>query len=494
MAMTPPSLPTEEQLLLPREVPVSRMSRVLNRVRRAWNALVGTANTTASGLGVDTWNRLSAPFQRLSTKRFDVYRDVEEMDNTVEEINAALSILADNAVYAEEGRVASFTIKYVETPSRKVTRRVKKLIDACIERTLWQEKVFGYTREVLKYGDLFLQYVLDEDYHVARLMFMPQKTMYRNEDYQGRLLNGNQPGEWAFEQYAPDSNQLIAGFYPWQIEHIRWNRSGGSAYGRSHLFASRTAWKKLQAMEEALVLNWITRAFARLMFIIDTSNMSSKQAQTAIEKFKSSLQTKKLSTTTKGEDPTTVVKDIFIGRGYHDYGSKIVPGLTDAKVLDTSTTGFWNISPLEYNQAKMVTGTRVPRAHLGLEKHINAKATLQLQDRRFGRTVRRIQTVMSQPITHTIAFELMLAGVDPREIPFYVAWPQASWYDDVDESVVLRNLSTADKTYKEMGVIDNEYIAKNHLRMDDAEWEALSERLTQEQAGQEPAQGAGRNE
>ncbi|GAG49303.1 unnamed protein product, partial [marine sediment metagenome] len=93
-----------------------------------------------------------------------------------------------------------------------------------------------------------------------------------------------------------------------------------------------------------------TRAFARLLFIIDTTGKGPLEAAAAIEKFKSTLKTRQVATDTKGAQQISVVKDIYIAKTFRTEGGKVQPGLTDVKVLDTSNTGFWNLSAIEYYQ------------------------------------------------------------------------------------------------------------------------------------------------
>ena len=51
---------------------------------------------------------------------------------------------------------------------------------------------------------------------------------------------------------------------------------------------------------------------------------------------------------TKGTEQLTIVKDLFIGVAYHDFGGgKIGQPITDVDTLDTSSAGFTNLEPIE---------------------------------------------------------------------------------------------------------------------------------------------------
>jgi hypothetical protein len=420
--------------------------------------------TTTSGATSVAVGKLKMAYFDVASERKLVYRDAEEMDATVDEVSAALDVLADNSVNAEDGTQGAFWIDF-----QKGTAATKKLIEDTLTRTKWREKAYSVARDTLLYGDTFLQYVLSKDLRIVRLMYMPPETMQRNEDDYGLLKEGIEPGEAAFEQYEPGTTNRIAWWYPWQIEHLRWNRSGSRKYGRSLLYTARTPWKKWQAMEEALVINWLTRAFARLLFILDVTGKTPKESEAYIKKFAQSLTTRQISSGTQGDETLSVVKDIYIGRTMHEMGGKAYEGMTDVKVLDTSNTGFMNLTAIEYYQNKVLTSLRVPKAHIGLERDVNAKATLQQQDRRFARVLRRIQQLLSEAIAHTIDLQLALQGIDPAKIAYRIMWPSPSWEDLLDESAAVKNFTEADTQLLDRGLVDRRYVQSRHLRMSDSE-------------------------
>jgi len=404
---------------------------------------------------------LPAAFFELSDDRFDVYRDALEMDDTVDEVSAALDTLADNAVNAEDGAASSFWLSY-----SKGSPEVIKVIEETLKQTRWAEKAYAMARDTLLYGDTFLQNVVElSSLRIVRLMYMPPESMVRNEDVAGLLMEGVEPGEAAFEQYQPGTVRRLAWFYPWQIEHLRWNRSGSAKYGRSLLRTARTPWKKWQAMEEALVINWLTRAFARLLFILDVTNKTPKEAEAYILAFAKSLTTRQIASGVKGEEQLSVVKDIYVGRTMHNIGGRAYPGLTDVKILDTSNSGFLNLNPIEYYQNKVITSLRVPKAHLGLERDINAKATLQAQDKRFVRFIQRVQSLLSEGINHTIQLQLALLEIDPDSVEYVIIWPRPSWADMLEESQALEHFTNADADLLDRGVVDLDYVRTHHVGM-----------------------------
>jgi len=435
--------------------------------------------TSAIGISDQALENLAMPFFQVSRVRNDTYKDVVEMDSTVDEVATALDMLADNSVSAEYGTQKAFFIAYEKT----VSEEIKALIEALIERTQLQEKQYEIARSSLLYGDDFRQPVMDPNFNIVRLMYMPPESMIRNEDPQGLLMTGDKEGLWAFEQVYPNSRQFIAGFYPFQMVHLRWNKSGKSPYGRSLLYTARTSWKKLQAMEEALVINWITRAFARLLFVLDVTNKSDKEAELAISDFKRSLQTRRIAKDVEGVEQLSVVKDIFLGNSIRMMGGKAVPGLTDVRVLDTSSSGFQNLNAIDYYRSKIIMSLRTPKAYLGLEEDINAKATLIQQDRRYAKFLQRIQQFLTQGIAKVIDLQLSLYGIDPKTVPYIISWPLPAWSDRLEDSEAALNYAQADEIYLGMGVVDEMFIGVRHVGMSLVDYEAVQQRIGKDANG-----------
>jgi hypothetical protein len=408
----------------------------------------------------------------LSTQRVDIYEDMDEIDDTVPEGSRALDVLADNAVNAEGGGLTSFVVTY----ERKVPASQERLIEEMLSRVRMREKAYAIARDAAKYGDNFQQIIVSRSMRIERLMYMPPNTMRRNEDEHGLLKTGHEKGEWAFEQYEPNTTNLIAGFYPWQIEHLRWNRSGSSKYGRAQLYSARYAWKKWLAMQEALVVNWLTRAFVRLVFKLDTTGKKPAEAQEYLRGFMENLKRRTVASGMSGEEAMSVARDLAIGTGYISHNGQTVPMMTDVETLDTSNSGFWNVTAIEYWRNKFIAATGVPKAHLGLEQDVRARATLQWQDERFTRTVRRVQSMMSELIAHLIDLELLLHGVNPQTVPYKIEWANPSTMDQLERAQSLHYIGMAAERLLEWGIVDREWLRINALRQTPQQAQDLASR------------------
>lgn len=416
---------------------------------------------------------LFEPFIKgVSSDRKDIYDDVIEMEQTITEVQVGLDTLAANAVRSLRGQESGFKLEFPgDTP-----RFARDIIEETISRCQLESIMQSVLRETLMMGDGFYECVLDRDMIVSRLMLLDPRSMRRNEGTDGLLRIGHSPNEWAFEQFDPHTDQLVAGFFPWQVLHLRWNQVGYSRYGRPMLYSSRLAWRKLRAMEEALVINWITRAFARLVFYIDVTGLPDFEAQRKIQDFKRRLSTAKLETGKNASETMTVAKDLYVGKTFRAFGSEIKEDLMKVDVLDTGASAFKDLDPLKYYQNKIVMGTRVPKAYFGIEEDINAKATLAKEDIRFTTTLTDIQALGTRAIVEVIKRSLIFNDINPRSVPFTVWWLDPAAQDPVEAAQAYYYFARGDDILMKGGVIDREYVATHHVDMSSAEWELVKAR------------------
>jgi len=426
-----------------------------------WQVVPIEAQTTVVGFGVAKLKEWEEAFQPISRERRDVYADMEEMDDEIPEVSTALDILADEAVYTEEGDIESYEVIF----QGNAPAGAKNIVHDTLERVQANIKAYQFAREMLKYGDCFVQLVFDKNLDLCRLMYMPPATMKRNEDAWGLLKTGDKEGEFAFEQYAVDTGKFLGGLRPFQMSHLRWRHTGASAYGRAVFYSARDPWRKLRAMEEALVINWLTRAFARLLFILDVTGMEGKESEEYIKNFRRQMQTRKIGSGVLGDEVLSTVKDIYIGRGYLEKLGAAYPSLNDVKVLDTSTTVAWQMGPIEYYRHKLLIASRVPKAYMGLERDVNAKATLTQQERRFARGIRRVQWKLTDLFMHAVNLQLLVLGYDPRKVKYFLRWPNPSRIDELDASRILYNRARADNLWMALGVYDAEYARRYSVKM-----------------------------
>lgn len=484
---------TNQSELMPRRNPglVARIAQAIFNSQPNTGPQVVEKESTSTGIQNES-GILSNVFDRqfrIDTNRRAVYRDVDEMDNASEEASIALDIIANNVTTSEDGVQVSFEIKAEDDG-------VQKVIDKAIKVVKLHQKIGPMTRNLVKYGDSFTEVVVNGKGEVSDFKQLPPSTMHRNETPTGQLLMGkpkyengkcvNGRNETAFEQRVVDTGDIVATFYPWQIIHMRLNNDGFTPYGRSHFRVARSTFKKLQAIEQSLVVGRLTREYLKLIFYIDTTGLSKKEKSVALTEFQNNV-TQRINVDGRRDSPFSVMTDFFISTGWIKIGSQVQPSKSSVDVLDPKNVGIHEITDVEYLHRKFIAALRVPPAHLGFEKDINAKATLTLQDTQFIRFLRSVQQLEGQGLEQFIDIVLLINGYDPETTVYEISWPKLSATDQMNDAQSELWRSQSDQLNVMMKAISPHWIQVHRFEMTEEEIVEVNKELD-ELAAKEQAQ------
>jgi len=403
-------------------------------------------------------------------ERLVIYKDVQEMDEQSEECSTALDTIADNVCSSEDGVQTSIEVICDDADALQIIQDMLARIDL-------HKRLYSIVRNALKFGDGFNEVVVNGEGDVVAVKALPPNTIYRNEDKFGNLVQGapeynsdgqclNSKEDCAFSQVDVQTQRVIAAFYPWQIIHFRHNWDGMSPYGRSMMKVTRVIWRKLKAEEEALIIGRLTRAYMKLVYHIDTTGLGKPEKIAALREFRDSM-TQRQTVDGRRESNFSVMSDIYLSAGNSRMGTQVVQEQTKVEILDPKNEGLQNISDMEFFHRKMLSTVRVPPAHMGFEKDINAKATLTLQDVQYVRFLRRIQQTMGQGLEQLIDTQLILKGKDPKSVPYSVKWPRLSATDEAIASLAEMQRSQGDQVYLQEGIISRNFVQQTRFGFDD---------------------------
>lgn len=452
---------------------------IINRIRQWFQGRdkeVQADKDTLAGIAAaaGTLDNLADAFSKPSPTLEAVYLDMRTMDDSMVEVERSLDILSEDSMAPVPEQRIPFRIVF-DKPSPKLD----ELAEGLLARLGWQSFLVEIAREVLVMGNEFRQIGINPNFEVVDLMYLAPETMRVQTDAHRQLLRDggkdDDPEGWAYVQYV--QGNFTAGYYPWEIVHSKRAVKGGSLYGTPLFHAARWPWRKLVAMEDALVLNWLTRAFARLLFQLDVTGKSDREAQAFIDDFRSSLEVSRVGRARYGDMGMALVRDIYLGKGYHELMGGVHQGLADVKVLDTSGSVFTDTQALEHFRSKILMASGVPRAYLGLEEMINAKATLAMEDRQYARTLQSIQRVVGNSVAFALTLQMILHDIPPYENLFSVIWYNPSRADQVDDSMAQQRYAQAAETLKNLGVVDAEYIASRYVGMSPRQWADVMARV-----------------
>lgn len=325
------------------------------------------------------------------------YSDFSEMESTPE-IASALDIYAEETCSQDtEGRVL-----HIHSDNSKVKEILETLfydtLDVNFNLVMW-------VRNLCKYGDFFLFNDVSPEYGVINAYPVPITEMEREEGY-----DADDPSAVRFRWIA-QGNAILEN---WQVSHFR--LLGNDAflpYGSSVLEAARRIWRQLILIEDAMMVYRVVRSPERRVFYIDVGNVPPEDVANYVEQAKNSLKVNKVVGQAGGNvdlryNPMAVDEDYFIPVRGGDSGTRI-----DSLAGGQNTSA---IEDVEYIQKKLFAALKIPKAYLGYDEDVGAKATLAQEDIRFSRTIARIQKTVIAELNKLAMIHLYAHGFDGEEL------------------------------------------------------------------------------
>jgi hypothetical protein len=355
-------------------------STALDLFRRAHSDVY---NSTLSAYGA---------FDRMSR-----YSDFSEMEATPE-IASALDIYAEETVSPDErGRVLHI---YSEN------RRINELLESLFYDVLNVEfNLVMWVRNLCKYGDFFLFNDISPEFGVINVFPIAISEIEREENF-----DPNDPAAVRF-RWLTQGNTVLEN---WQVSQFR--LLGNDAflpYGTSVLESARRIWRQLILIEDAMLVYRVIRAPERRVFYIDVGNVPPEDVPNYLEQAQSSLKRSQVIDKTTGKvdlryNPLSVDEDYFLPVRGGESGTKI-----DTLAGGQNTAA---IEDVEYIQKKLFAALKIPRAYLGYDEDVGAKATLAQEDIRFSRCIQRIQKTVISELNKLAMIHLFCHGYEGDDL------------------------------------------------------------------------------
>ncbi len=386
----------QQASLFTRLTKLFRSGPVIKRsVRNVTSPKASTALEVFKRAHSDVYNStLSAygAFDRMSR-----YSDFGEMEGTPE-IAAALDIYAEESVSSDEqGKVLHI---YSEN------RKIQEILENLFYETLNVEfNLVMWVRNLCKYGDFFLFNDIHPDYGVINTYPISISEMEREEGF-----DSEDPMAVRF-RWVTQGNQVLEN---WQVSHFR--LLGNDAflpYGSSILEPARRIWRQLILIEDAMLVYRVIRAPERRVFYIDVGNVPPEDVSNYLEQAQTSLKRNQVVDKNNGKvdlryNPLSVDEDYFLPVRGGESGTRI-----DTLAGGQNTAA---IEDVEYVQKKLFAALKVPKAYLGYDEDVGAKATLAQEDIRFSRTIQRVQKTVLSELNKLAMVHLYCHGYDAEDL------------------------------------------------------------------------------
>ena len=334
--------------------------------------------------------------------RIDLFRDYDSMD-TDPILSSALDVYADECTARnEQGNVLK--IHHDDDNVKQILENLFYDI-LNVEFNLWP-----WTRNLVKYGDFFLQLEMAENIGIVNVMPLSTYEMSRVEGF-----DMQNPQRVKFV-YAPYQNPLGGygqttkkEFENYEMAHFRLNSdSNFLPYGKSMIEGARRVWKQLMLMEDAMLIHRVMRAPEKRIFKIDVGNIPPNEVDNYMQKIINSSKKVPFVDERTGEynlkyNVQNLIEDYYMPVRGNDNGTSI----------DTLKGLEYNmIDDINYLKGKLMAALKIPKAFLGYEEETNGKATLASMDVRFAKTIERVQRVLISELTKIAIVHLYAQGID----------------------------------------------------------------------------------
>lgn len=312
--------------------------------------------------------------------------------------------------------------------------------DLCLANLQIEDRVVGIARRLAKYGDEFRRLIYEAGKGVLGWRTVDAGEVSRVEDRYARLVGFTQDGKTYRQMSRKES-------WPWDYSHFRLlGKHKEDLYGTSMLEAMFRPWRQLALTEDAMLMFRLRRAPDRNAVFVNVGTMDPTEAAGWLnvyrKKFRKSEFVDPASPNYRKQyNPLTPLEDVFLAVRNGD----------EVRVEPLSGSGnIGEVYDLEYFRDAFFGSARVPKAYLGFEGEINAKATLIMQDVRFARGCKRLRSAVIQGIRNTLDIHFVLSGepgseanrYDPtkRENAYVVQMSPISYLDEFErlELVQLR--------------------------------------------------------
>jgi hypothetical protein len=383
-----------------------------------------------------------------SYDRMARYSDFSEMEATPE-ISSALDIYAEETVSPD----ASGSILSIHSDNRKIKELLDNLfydvINVDFNMVMW-------IRNLCKYGDFFLFNDVSPDLGIVNVYPIPIAEIEREEGF-----DPEDPSAVRF-RWVTQGNRVLEN---WQVSHFR--LLGNDAflpYGSSVLEGARRIWRQLVLIEDAMLVYRVIRSPDRRVFYIDVGNIPPENVADYLEQAQSSLKRNAVVDKTTGRvdlryNPLSVDEDYFLPVRGGESGTRI-----DTLAGGSNTTA---IEDVEYIQKKLFAALKIPKAYLGYDEDIGAKATLAQEDIRFSRSIQRIQKTVIAELNKIAIIHLYSHGFTEDDLlDFELKLSNPSSVAQQQKLELIRSKFEIAGQAPE-GMVDREWIRKHILDLSD---------------------------
>lgn len=402
------------------------------------------------------------------------YRDFDAMDTS--DIAAMLDATVDAVLTFEDITTGRGFKTESDNP------KVQELLTAATKNADLTQLAEEVLRDMLKYGDAFVEPLFSGRDLVGAQTYRPAE-MYVGRNDKGQLVKGKDDDGFGVAYQQKKNGTVVAGWQPWEIIHFRFLPNRKLLYSEKGLLdALRGDWRKLQMVEQGMVVSRVTRAYPRRIHYLDVTGKNRNDQEQTLRSYISRMTKRQFGRKPVDDDGYPVVDvsdDLYITTGY-DTGTdgKPYPKLNKTEIEDPATAGLSELADVTYLRQKI--WAQVPSDIVGIKR--NTTTDLDSQDIAYTRLLRRCQTQLERGLRAIFDQVLLANGILPGTVEYRVRLPLADVRGSWKHADQRFRASLTLRSYLEMGAISRRYMLKQAYNLSDLEidqmWDEISKEMS----------------
>lgn len=340
-------------------------------------------------------------------------QDYRRMSTYAELVDAIEEMSDELIVEDEDGKIVKLEINKEEY-SQIIIDEIKKEFEKFISYFEFDDKGWDYFRSLIIDGEYFFENVISEkhpEYGIIGVVSLPTELInpiydnVQNDDIKGYLLR---------KPVINPKTQMIekdtfAVLDKKQVTYIHsgvWNED--KTIRLPYIENARRAYKQLSLVEDSIIIHRLVRAPEKLVFKVDTGNLSPPKAEAYLKKMMQQIWAKKTYDVTTGRitniyEPQSYLDAYWFAKRQGSEGTSVESLQSNAK--------FGEIDDLMYFLKKLYKSLKVPTNRLNPEDGVKDGLEMSREELRFAKFLIRIQKRFAKGLKDGFITHLKLRNI-----------------------------------------------------------------------------------
>jgi hypothetical protein len=413
------------------------------------------------------------------TLRTQLYSEYDAMD-TDAIIASALDILSEESTLKNDmGEVLHI---------RSTDENIQKILYNLFYDVLNVEfNLSWWIRNMCKYGDFFLKLEISEKFGVYNVIPFSAFNIERQEGYDPenpmKVRFRYDPDGLAADTYGyfklPNQNDSKSLYFDnYEIAHFRLLTDiNFLPYGRSYIEPARKLFKQYTLMEDAMLVHRIVRAPEKRIFYMNVGGIPPAEVENFMQRAITKMKRTPYIDQQTGEynlkyNMQNLMEDFYIPVRGNDTATKIdtLGGLQ-----------YDGITDVTYLRDKLFAALRIPKAFLGYDENVQGKATLAAEDIRFGRTVEKLQRIITSELYKIAFVHLYTQGYTEEGLTnFEISLTTPSIIYDQERVALMKEKMELVTTMVDSNLFSSDWIYDNIFHLSQDEYSEMRDLVLQD--------------